>query len=87
MTVFTAIIHQSLHLVCHIGSIYQCLKNFIDENKEKIDNDRIHSDEIDIRDYLDDYCDGEDDGYKIHIDSLFGLRDFSKFVTKITCMC
>ena len=77
-TVFNAITDETLYFPCCPKQIYERLTDFIEKNKEKMESDTINNDEIDIRDYLDDYEDAPIWRYKIDILSLYGLRDFFK---------
>ena len=80
-TVISSITGESLYYVYSATDMYERLNKFIIENKEKIEDGYPEKEEIDIRDYIDDYTlclSGKEYTYKIYIDQLYGIRDFFK---------
>ena len=79
-TVIGSIIHETLYHVYSAKNVNERLNNFLEENKDKIENEAPVKDQdrIDIRDYVQDYSLGKEDTYIIYVDKLYRLRNFFK---------
>ena len=80
-TVISSITGESMYYVYSATDMYESLNKFIKENKEKIEDGYPDKEQIDIRDYVEDYnicLYGKEYLYKIYIDDLYGIRDFFK---------